>query len=155
MDLFEKIGDKITSRSKDVAKKAKDLTELAKLNSKVHSYEDMVRETQLAIGRMYFDANRNNPMPEYMELFQQVINTQSAIEKCKDEISSIKGMRTCIKCGVEIANNATFCPTCGTRNEIIDMPYTGEESEIFCPSCGIALPSDTVFCSSCGTKVNE
>lgn len=157
MDIFEKIGDKISTRGKDVAKKAKDMTELARLNSKVRSYEDMIKEVHLAIGKMYFESNMSNPAPEYMEMFQKIINAQGAIEKCKEEIYSIKGVRTCVKCDAEIPNNSTFCPSCGTRNDIIDVSYTdaAAESEILCPSCGIHLPSDTVFCSNCGTKVNE
>ncbi|HKL99734.1 MAG TPA: hypothetical protein VJZ06_07505 [Mobilitalea sp.] len=44
MELFEKIGDKISKGGKDVAKKAKDISDLAKLNSKVHSYEDIIKD---------------------------------------------------------------------------------------------------------------
>ncbi len=153
MEFFEKIGNKISSGSKDVAKKAKDMTELAKLNSRIKNYEDMIKEIQLQIGKMYFEANRDNPAPEFMELFQNVINAQGAIEKCREEICAIKGVRGCVSCGAEIPNNSTFCPACGTKNEIIDVTYTAV-TDMFCPGCGAGLPSDTVFCPNCGTKVN-
>ncbi len=153
MEFFEKIGNKISSGSKDVAKKAKDMTELAKLNSKVKNYEDMIKEMQLQIGKLYFEANRNNPAPEFMELFQNVINAQGAIERCREEIFAIKGVRSCVSCGAEIPNNSTFCPACGTKNEFIEVPYTAV-TDMFCPGCGSGLPSDTVFCPNCGTKVN-
>jgi Zn finger protein HypA/HybF involved in hydrogenase expression len=153
MDIFEKIGSKISSGSKDVAKKAKDMTELARLNSKIKNYEDMIKEIQLQIGRMYFEANRDNPAPEYMELFQNVINTQAAIDKCREEIYAIKGARACTACGAEIPNNATFCPACGAKNEVIDVS-DAVVADLFCPGCGAGLPSDTVFCPNCGTKIN-
>jgi Zn finger protein HypA/HybF involved in hydrogenase expression len=154
MELFEKIGSKISSGSKDVAKKAKDMTELAKLNSRIHGYEDMIKEAQLQIGKMYFEAYRDNPAPEFMELFQHVINAQAAMEKCREEICAIKGVRACVNCGAEIPNNSTFCPACGTKNEILDVPYTAAAAELYCPGCGAGLAADTVFCPNCGTKVN-
>lgn len=157
MELFEKIGDKISSKSKDVAKKAKDMTELAKLNSKVHEYENMIKDVQLQIGRAYYEANRNNPAPEYMELFQQVINAQGAIERCREDIAQIKGVRSCISCGADIPNNSSFCPACGTKSEIIDMAEAQPQTTaagIFCSGCGANLPSDTAFCPNCGTKIN-
>ncbi len=153
MDIFEKIGSKITSGSKDVAKKAKDITEAARLNSKVKSYEDLIKEVQLQIGKMYFEANRDNPAPEYMELFQNVINAYAAIDKCREEIYALKGVRGCISCGAEIPNQSTFCPACGARNEVIEAT-AATVAELFCPGCGATLSSDTVFCPNCGTKVN-
>lgn len=153
MEFFEKIGNKISSGGKDVAKKAKDITELTKLNSRIKNYEDMIKELQLQIGKLYFEANRNNPAPEFMELFQNVINAQGEIDRCRDEICTIKGVRACINCGTEMPNNSTFCPACGTKNEIIDVPDKAVV-DMFCPGCGAGLYSDTVFCPNCGTKVN-
>ncbi len=153
MEFFEKIGNKISSGSKDVAKKAKDLTELTKLNSRIKNYEDLIKELQLQIGKQYFEATRDNPTPEFMELFQNVINAQGEISRCREEIFTIKGVRTCVSCGAEIPNNSTFCPACGTKNEIIDAPITASV-DMFCPGCGAGVSSDTVFCQNCGTKVN-
>lgn len=153
MELFEKIGDKITSKSKDVAKKAKDMTELAKLNSRVHDYEGMARGLEQQVGRLYFKENRNNPAAEYMELFQQLINAYGAMERCKEEIQSIKGIRSCINCGADIQTDALFCPSCGAKNEVVVAESTVSAPGVICPNCGISLSADTVFCSGCGTKV--
>ena len=157
MELFEKIGDKISKGGKDVAKKAKDISDLAKLNSKVHSYEDIIKDVLQQIGKQYFEANKGNPAPEFMELFQQVINAQGAIEQCKEEICSIKGVRGCVSCGAEMPSNSTFCPSCGSKNEIIDVTYTAAAATdtILCPGCGASLPSTTVFCPNCGSKVAQ
>ncbi len=157
MELFEKIGDKISSKSKDVAKKAKDITELAKLNSKVHDYESMVKDLHMQIGKAYYEANRENPAPEYMGLFQQVINAQGEAERCREEIAQIKGLRSCISCGSDIPNNSTFCPACGTKNEIIDVVVSQPQAavdSVLCSGCGANLPSDTMFCPNCGNKMN-
>lgn len=115
MDFFEKIGDKISSKGKDVAKIAKDRTDLVKLNSKLHDYEEMAKGIEQQIGKIYFSENRNNPAPQYMELFQQLINTYAALEKCKNDIYSLKGIHTCKSCGLNLQNNVLFCPNCGTK----------------------------------------
>lgn len=154
MEFFDKIGDKISSKSKDVAKKAKNITDLTKLNSRIHDFEKMIKDSQAQIGKIYFEANTNNPGTEYMELFQNIINAQGEIIRCKEEIIQIKGIKNCAGCGAEIPNEAVFCPSCGIKNEIIDVSYTEEsEEEIACPGCGAGVSADTAFCSKCGTKV--
>ena len=44
MDFFSKLGETITETSKDVSQKAKDLTELARLNMCVKKKEDFVQK---------------------------------------------------------------------------------------------------------------
>lgn len=60
-------------------------------------------------------------------------------------------MMNCEKCGKTVADDAAFCPYCGTR--------INRESKIapkvnFCISCGRKLPQDAKFCSGCGKPIN-
>ncbi|HKL80247.1 MAG TPA: zinc-ribbon domain-containing protein, partial [Mobilitalea sp.] len=61
----------------------------------------------------------------------------------------------CVSCGAEMPSNSTFCPSCGSKNEIIDVTYTAAAATdtILCPGCGASLPSNTIFCPNCGSKV--
>ncbi len=51
----------------------------------------------------------------------------------------------CSKCNAEIADNAKFCPICGTKVEI----------ENKCPNCGATIKKDAKFCPECGGKIEK
>ena len=53
----------------------------------------------------------------------------------------------CSNCGAEIAENAVFCPSCGTKQ-------TGQQkNRTVCKSCGMLLKVGAQFCPACGAKV--
>ena len=49
MDFFSKLGETITETGKDVSQKAKELTELAKLNMSMKKKEEFVQKQYLEI----------------------------------------------------------------------------------------------------------
>ena len=55
MDFFEKVGDTITSKGKEVTGKAKDLAEIANLKSQISTCEDVIRKNYIEIGRLYYE----------------------------------------------------------------------------------------------------
>jgi membrane protease subunit (stomatin/prohibitin family) len=55
-----------------------------------------------------------------------------------------EGVRaTCPNCNAPLANNAKFCPECGTKIK----------SEVFCTECGAKIKAGSKFCPECGAKV--
>jgi membrane protease subunit (stomatin/prohibitin family) len=55
-----------------------------------------------------------------------------------------KGIRaTCPNCNAPLANNAKFCPECGTKIE----------AQAHCIECGAKLAPNAKFCAECGAKV--
>jgi len=50
----------------------------------------------------------------------------------------------CPNCNAPLANNAKFCPECGTK---ID-------AQAKCVECGAKLAPNAKFCAECGTKVS-
>ena len=63
MDFFNKAKEKISKTSSDVAKKAKDLTEIAKLNSQISTNESTIKATYIEIGKYVFE-NLREDAPE-------------------------------------------------------------------------------------------
>jgi len=49
---------------------------------------------------------------------------------------------TCPNCGKPLAQNAKFCPECGTRLQ----------GAVHCTECGAQIPSGAKFCPECGAK---
>lgn len=60
----------------------------------------------------------------------------------KDESWRAGVRATCPKCNAPLANNAKFCPECGTA-------ISAEKS---CSKCGSKIKPDAKFCPDCGTK---
>lgn len=154
MEFFEKIGDKISTNGRKVTKKAKELTDVARLNSKINEQEQELKNVYIEIGKAYYEATKQEPSPEFLPLFQSVISIQGAIAGAKEEIAQIKGIRNCINCNAEMANSAVFCPSCGTKNEVIEtISEVVDQDESTCPGCNQPIGDESVFCANCGTKV--
>ena len=54
----------------------------------------------------------------------------------------------CSECNAEIADNAKFCPVCGTKVE-------KEKPVKICPNCGEVLKEGAKFCAKCGCKIEK
>lgn len=52
MDFFEKLGDTITTKGKEVTGKAKDLAEIANLKGQIGTCEDVIKKNYIEIGRL-------------------------------------------------------------------------------------------------------
>ena len=58
-------------------------------------------------------------------------------------------MKTCPNCGQTVADEAGFCPSCGSAvpagaRPAFDGPFT------FCPQCGEKVPAGSYACPNCG-----
>ena len=59
----------------------------------------------------------------------------------------------CIKCGVLLAPNQKFCPSCGTEKKDRTKPV--EKKTIKCKKCGTEADADKLFCPSCGQRISD
>lgn len=115
MDLFEKLGETLVSAGKDAAQKAKDLSGVAKLNLDIKSKEDYVQKQYAELGRIYYEAHKDDTAPEGAEHVELITEALDAIEKMKLEIMELKGTRKCPKCGADLADDAEYCSSCGEK----------------------------------------
>lgn len=118
MDFFEKLGETISSKSKDVAKKAKEVAEVVSLNAKISTQEDIIEKTYLEIGQKYFEKNKSDSFNEYGAEFDVINHALDEIEKLKTEIQTIKNTKVCSKCNEEVQSESVFCPKCGAQFEV-------------------------------------
>lgn len=115
MDFFENLGTTISSKSKDVAKKAKELAEVAGLNGQISSQEDRLNRVFMELGRSVYESCKSMPDNRWSELFRQADEASAEIEQLKEERNKIKGVRLCPQCSRETPNDALFCPGCGVK----------------------------------------
>ena len=117
MQFFSKITETISDTSKVVAQKAKDISDLTRLNSQISTEENRINAAFLAIGRRYFEENAGEVSEEYISDFSAINDARAKIRSYQDQISIIKGICTCQNCGAEVSNEAVFCSACGTKVE--------------------------------------
>ena len=116
MAFFDKLSETLTNASKDVSQKAKDLSGVAKLTMDIHTKEDQVQKMYAQIGELYFEEHKNDETAAY-EQMAQIKETLSVIEDMKKELSELKGVKICPRCGKEISKEDTYCKSCGAKLE--------------------------------------
>lgn len=92
MEFFEKIGDTITSKGREVSEKAKDLAEIANLKGQINTCEEVIRKNYLEIGRLYYEKEGLEPGAEYEAFCQAISNAKTGIEDLEEKIKRVKGI---------------------------------------------------------------
>lgn len=121
MDFFDKLGESLAEVGRDVGQKAKDVSEIAKLKLDIRSKEDYVEKQFAALGRAYFEKNKDVEGIEEAEQFFLIKEAQEEIERMKAEVLRIQGTEECEQCGAKMPENAAFCSNCGAKlNDIYE-----------------------------------
>lgn len=156
MDFFNKIGDSIVNAAQEVSGKAKDMTDIAKLQSECKAKEETLEKQYLAIGKKFYQENKDVIPEGYTSLFNDVEATTARVNAIKDEIANLKGEKKCPNCGATVAADAIFCAGCGAKMaEVVEAEVITENSAKKCSNCGAEVADDAIFCTECGTKLVE
>ncbi len=155
MDFFNKVGETITNKGKDVTKKVKDIAEIGNLNGQISVQEEIIQNLYFEMGKMFYEDNKEKEDTPYQEKCQQIKEAYGEIDRLKTAIQNLKGIQVCPKCGAELKGDAVFCSMCGEKvNVDPEVVVEEEEEEIgYCSNCGNKLEKEAVFCTKCGTKV--
>jgi len=111
MSFFEKL----TSAGKDMAKKTKDLADIAKLNMQISSEEDKIKNKYIEIDKLYYELFSSSPDEKFAEFCASITESKNKIDDLKKQILEIKGVKKCSNCGAEIDFSAAFCSACGNK----------------------------------------
>lgn len=126
MDFFSKLGDTISATGKDVSRKAKDLTGLAKLNMDVRTKEEYILRQYQEIGKQYYEQHKEDAEPAFAEI-ALIKEALEEIEALKSEIADLKGLKRCQSCGTALNVDDVFCKKCGAKYEEPEKEvYEGE-----------------------------
>ncbi|NLZ80581.1 MAG: zinc ribbon domain-containing protein [Clostridiales bacterium] len=126
MDFFNKLGDIISDNGKKVAKKAKDVSELTKLNGQLTTEENRKNAAFLAVGKRFFEESVGEVSTEYISDFSVINESLANIEEIKNQIKMIKKIYHCPNCGANMSINASFCSSCGSKVKHPDKPKEDE-----------------------------
>lgn len=152
MSFLDKMTVAIGSAGKDVARKAKDVSEVSRCTVTIEECEQNIKRISEEIGR-YFYENAEGAIGEpYTGWFAQMDENFHTIGEMKERRRILKGIELCHACGAELRKDANFCNECGAPVERFPANSTGQAR---CPACGAILNGNEKFCGKCGTKIEE
>lgn len=152
MAFMGSMRDRISHAGQSTVQKAKDLSEVAKLNTTISDAEYQIGELYGKIGYEVYRAYYDRPLPEVAELISDVTALHQTIESCKTQINAINSANTCPNCGAKIKPQMAFCSGCGFRLPLVERPAVPNQTA-FCTNCGKPIAPNMVFCTFCGNKV--
>lgn len=142
--------DKITKVTQDAVRGAKDMTDVARLNSLISEEQKKIDMLFNQIGRTFYESHEGDVPEAFVDLFTSVKEAKEKIESYNEDIKKIKGSKTCAKCGASNPSTSSFCISCGAPMEPQNETAATQK---FCTSCGTPIEPGAAFCLSCGTKI--
>lgn len=132
MDFFNKAKEKIAKTSGDVAKKAKDLAEVSKLNGQINANENSIKALYTEIGQYVFENLREDAPAEIAEKMNAIDKAREEIASWKNEVMKLKGIQKCAQCGGEVDKDVAFCPSCGAKmpEPVVEVVDAGDVKEV-------------------------
>lgn len=152
MAFIDNMKEKLSQAGQTTMQKAKDLTDLAKLNSSISESEKKIRDLYEKIGYEIYNAYRDNPPEAIAALIGEINGLSDSIESARKQIHAINGTTACKQCGATVNKSMAFCGSCGCKVEH-EQPAKTEAPAAFCSNCGSPVTGGSVFCSSCGGKI--
>ena len=116
------IRETITNFTKNVTKSSGDLLKTTRLSMSVTSEQTNLKNLYLEIGKKVHEIYQyGGSLGKFFdEKYLELEACEKKISDLKEQISQIKGVRECGKCGKNVERAAEFCPKCGIR--IADAP---------------------------------
>lgn len=127
MDFFNKLAETITDTSKVVTQKAKDVAEVAKLNSQISVEENRINAAYLSIGKRFYEENAGEVMEAYIQDFSVINESKAKIQDLKTQLIQLRGVCQCPQCNAEVPTTFAFCNFCGAK---LIVPEPKEENVV-------------------------
>ena len=115
MSVFNEIGQKISNSSQLVAKKTKNLTEVARHNILISEENKKIEQLFGKLGQEYYNKFGASPDGELDEVCSEIRDCFTKIESYSEEIKKIQSARICPSCGAECPSDIAFCGNCGKK----------------------------------------
>ena len=127
MAFWEDLNETLSVKGKELADKAKTLTDIASLKGQIVTYENTLLRNYREIGRAYYNSHKNDIAKEFPDEMNAISEAKQKIAELHAKISDLKGTQKCSGCGNEISNNSVFCSKCGKKVENESEVYYDEE----------------------------
>lgn len=149
MSYFEKIGNSISDKGREISQKVKAFSETSSLNNVIKNEQHKIDTNYKMMGKLYFEKFGDCPSEEFSESISAVKASLKKISETQEQITMIRNRNCCQKCGAPFKIDAVFCSKCGARVK----EEKAKPEEIKCANCGNKLDEGALFCDNCGAKV--
>lgn len=153
MPFWDNLSKKATETTAKAMQKAKDFSDITRLNGQISEEETKINNAYLAIGRLYVEVHSGDAEPQFSTWISSIQESLSKINTYRRQVQDIKGVQRCEKCGAEVAAGSAFCNSCGAPMPKVEV--TAPQNGIACKNCGAIVQPGMKFCTSCGTPVDE
>ena len=117
MEFFNKIGDIASKTYKNASQKTGEIAKEAKIKMKMNENKSKINDLYEEIGKIVYqkhihgeDVKSEEDLNTYCN---QIDELSKEIEKCQEEVLSLKNKRICENCYAEIELSSKYCPHCG------------------------------------------
>ena len=130
MSAWDNLKGSLFAAGRDVSQKAKEVSEVAKLKMDIHTKEAFVEKQFAALGRAYYEVNKDNANEEDAEKFAVIKEALEEIERMSQQVLDIQGVVQCPNCGKKMPSDNSFCSDCGTKLDeiIVEATVVSEET---------------------------
>lgn len=138
----------------DLGKKAKEISDVAHINSLINQSENKLNNIYYQIGKLYVSIHTNDYEEEFASMVSTVMELEQEIKKYRRQIQDVRGVQRCSQCGAEVPQDGAFCSSCGNAISKVEVRENIEDS-VKCLNCGSYVKNGMRFCTSCGKPVEQ
>lgn len=153
MAFWDNLSQKASETTARAMQKAKEMSDIAKLNSIISEEETKINNTYYQIGKLYAAMHSNDYEEEFAGMINTLREADEKIRNCRQQIKDIKGVVRCSQCGAEVPVGGAFCSSCGASMPKVQSANT--DDLIKCESCGAMVKKGVRFCTACGNPMAQ
>ena len=148
MAFWDNLSQKASETTVKAMQKAKEMSDIAKLNSMISEEETKINNTYYQIGKLYVAMHSHDDEEEFAGMITTIGEADEKIKSYKQQVQDIKGVACCEQCGAEVQAGVAFCSSCGAPMPKVQQ--TNTEDLVRCEGCGAMVKKEARFCTSCG-----
>lgn len=153
MAFWDNFSQKASETTARAMQKAKEMSDVAKLNTMISEEETKINNTYYQIGKLYVSMHLQEHEEEFAGMISSLVESEEKIQSYRQQIQDIKGVTRCTQCGAAVQSGAAFCSSCGASMPKVRVANT--DDLVQCKNCGAMVKKDVRFCTSCGKPMDQ
>lgn len=131
MDIFNKIGETLTTTGKDIAKKAKDIVDVNTIKANINEQKKAIRKAYERIGEAYYKEHENLGEHDYEIEFEVIGEANAKLKELYEQLNTLRKVCVCPECGATLPDDSEYCNKCGVKlqKKVVDVEIKEEDAE--------------------------